>query len=141
VRYSILSEATFVYCEKMDKKQFCVLIKHCFLAKKILLKAWLDKHYSDSVPVGKMSIEDDARSGHLKETVTDENIKKVHKIILNDRKMELIDITETLKISKERVGYIIHAYLDMRKLCAKCRACSQSIKINNANVLMIWSNV
>jgi hypothetical protein len=34
-----------------------------------------------------MSIEDDARSGRPKEAVTDENIKKVHKIILNDRKV------------------------------------------------------
>jgi hypothetical protein len=34
-------EATFVYCEKMDKKGFRVLMKHCFLAKKILLKPML----------------------------------------------------------------------------------------------------
>jgi hypothetical protein len=30
-----------------------------------------------------------------------------------------IEIAETLKISKERVGYIVHEYLDMQKLCAK----------------------
>ena len=95
-------------------------------------KAWLDKHYSDSAPGkstvekwfakfkrGEMSIEDDARSGRPKEAVTDENIKKVHKIILNDRKVKLIEIAETLKISKERVGHIVHEYLNMRKLCAK----------------------
>jgi [histone H3]-lysine36 N-dimethyltransferase SETMAR len=83
------------------------------------------KHYSDSAPGkstvekwftklkrGEMSIEDDARNGRPKETVTDENIKKVYKIILNDRKVKLIEIAETLKISKERV-------LDMRKLYAK----------------------
>jgi hypothetical protein len=35
-----------------------------------------------------MSIEDDARSGRPKEAVTDENIKKVHKIILNDREVD-----------------------------------------------------
>jgi hypothetical protein len=57
----------------------------------------------------------DAEKGAL----TDENIKKVHKIILNDRNVKLIEITETLKISKERVGHILHEYLDMRKLCAK----------------------
>jgi hypothetical protein len=51
-----------------------------------------------------MSIEDDVRSGRPKEAVTDENIKKVHKIILNDHKVKLIEIAETLKI---------------RKLCAK----------------------
>jgi hypothetical protein len=31
----------------------------------------------------------------------------------------LIEIAETLKISKERVGYILHEYLDMWMLCAK----------------------
>ncbi|XP_025160565.1 histone-lysine N-methyltransferase SETMAR-like [Harpegnathos saltator] len=116
----------------MDKKEFRVLMKHCFSAKKILLKPRLDKHYSDSAPGkptvekwfakfkrGEMSIEDDARSGRPKEAVTDENIKKVHKIILNDRRVKLIDIAETLKISKERVGHIVHEYLNMRKLCAK----------------------
>ena len=95
-------------------------------------KAWLDKHYSDSAPEkstvekwftkfkrGEMSTEDDARSGRPKEAVTDENIKKVHKIIFDNRKMKLIEIAETLKISKERVGHIVHEYLDMRKLCSK----------------------
>ena len=33
--------------------------------------------------------------------------------------MKLIEIAETLKISKERVGHIVHEYLDMRKLCSK----------------------
>jgi hypothetical protein len=46
-----------------------------------------------------MSIEDDARSGRPKEAVTDENVKKVHKLILNYRKVKLIEIAETLKIS------------------------------------------
>jgi hypothetical protein len=31
----------------------------------------------------------------------------------------LIEIAETRKISKERVGPIVHEYLIMRKLCAK----------------------
>jgi hypothetical protein len=58
-------------------------------------------------------------SGRPKEDATDEKIKKDHKIILNDRKVKLIEIAETLKISKERVGLIVHEYLGMRKLCAK----------------------
>jgi [histone H3]-lysine36 N-dimethyltransferase SETMAR len=95
-------------------------------------KAWLDKHYSDSAPEkstvekwfakfirGEMCIKDDARTGRPIEAVTYENIKKVHKIILNDRKVKLIEIAETLKISKERVGHILLVYLDIRKLCAK----------------------
>lgn len=118
----------------MDKKEFRVLIKHCFLTKKntVEAKAWLDEHYPDSAPGkstvekwfakfkrGEMSTEDDARSGRPKEAVTDENIKKVHKIILDDRKVKLFEIAEYLKISKERVGYIVNEYLGMRKLCAK----------------------
>jgi hypothetical protein len=38
MKYSIGSETTFVYCEKMDKKEFRMLMKHCFWRKKILLK-------------------------------------------------------------------------------------------------------
>jgi predicted XRE-type DNA-binding protein len=49
----------------------------------------------------------------------DENIKKVHKISLNDHKVKLMEIAETLKISKKRIGHIVHKYLNMRKLCAK----------------------
>lgn len=95
-------------------------------------KAWLDKHYLDSSPGkstiekwygkfkrGEMSTEDGERSGRPKEVVTDENIKKIHKMILNDRKIKLMEIAEALKISKERVGHIIHQHLGMRKLCAK----------------------
>jgi transposase len=93
VRYSILSEATFVFCKKKDKKEFRVLIKHYYLAKNntVETKVWLDKHNSDSAPAkstiknwiakfkrGEMSIEDDARSGRPKEAVFDENIRKVY---------------------------------------------------------------
>jgi hypothetical protein len=38
---------------------------------------------------------------------------------LNDRKVKLIEIAETLKISKKRVEHSVHEYFDMRKLCAK----------------------
>jgi hypothetical protein len=88
VRYSILSEAIFVYCEKMDKKESRV--KHCFLAKKntIEAQAWLDKHYSDSAPA-KSTVDKwfaKFKRGEIrctqwiphKEAISDENIKKIH---------------------------------------------------------------
>jgi hypothetical protein len=62
-----------------------------------------------------INVEDVATSGRPKEAVSDENIKKVHKIILSDRKVKLIEIAETLKISKKRVEHIVHEYLDMQK--------------------------
>jgi hypothetical protein len=129
------------------KKKFV----HCFLAKRnaVEAKTWLDKHNLDLAPAKstveewfaklkrvEMCIEGDARSGLPKEAVSDENIKKVHNIILNDRKVKWIEIAETLKISKDHVRHIVHEHLDIRKLC---RACSQSFKSNN--VLMIQSNV
>ncbi|KAF7271998.1 hypothetical protein GWI33_015184 [Rhynchophorus ferrugineus] len=41
-------------------------------------------------------------------------------MILNDRKLKLNDIPDIPKISTERVYHIIHEYMGMRKLCAKC---------------------
>jgi [histone H3]-lysine36 N-dimethyltransferase SETMAR len=58
----------------------------------------------------------DARKRLLPPTKTS---KKAHKIILNVRKVKLIEKAEILKISKKRVEHIVHDYLDMRKLSAK----------------------
>jgi len=43
----------------MEKKEFRVLIKHCFLIGKnrVEAKAWLDKHYPHSSP-GKSTVKD-----------------------------------------------------------------------------------
>jgi hypothetical protein len=51
VRCSIVSEATFVYCEKLDKKNSCVNEALLFGEKNTFeAKARLDKYYSDSAP-------------------------------------------------------------------------------------------
>ena len=93
----------------MEKKEFRVLIKYCFLKGKntVEAKTWLDNEFPDSAPGkstiidwyakfkhGEMSTEDGERSGRPKEVVTDENIKKIHKMILNDHKMKLMEIAE-----------------------------------------------
>jgi hypothetical protein len=76
VRYSIVSEVAFVYREKMDKKEFRVLMKHCFLVKKkILLKPSLGLINIIRTVLGKSTIEirfakfkrEDARSGRPNE--------------------------------------------------------------------------
>ncbi|KAF7265008.1 hypothetical protein GWI33_021745 [Rhynchophorus ferrugineus] len=82
----------------MDKKEYRVLIKHCFLEgnNTVETKTWLDAELPDTASGkltikdwyakfrrGEMSTEDDERSGRPKEVVTDENIKKIHKTILN----------------------------------------------------------
>jgi DNA-binding Xre family transcriptional regulator len=40
-------------------------------------------------------------------------------MILDDRRMKVREIAETIGISKGRVGYISHEDLDMKKLCAR----------------------
>ena len=50
---------------------------------------------------------------------SDENNKNVHKIILDNRTVKLIEVSKTLKISKECVGHILNECLGMPKLCAK----------------------
>ena len=40
-------------------------------------------------------------------------------MLLDDRRMEVREIAETVGISKECVGYILHEELNMKKLCAR----------------------
>ena len=86
----------------MNRKEYRVLIKHCFLMEKntVGAKYWLDKHYGDSAPWkstiidwnaefkrGRRSTDDTERSGRPKSAVVPEKIKNVHKIVLKDRKI------------------------------------------------------
>jgi len=47
----------------------------------------------------------------------------VHDMVLDDQRMKVREISETIGISKERVGYILHEELDMKKLCARWLPC------------------
>jgi hypothetical protein len=40
-------------------------------------------------------------------------------MLLDNGRMKVREIADTIGISKERVGYILHRELDMKKLCAK----------------------
>jgi len=68
---------------------------------------------------GRTSLEDDPREGRPKSATTPEIIEQVHDMVLDDRRMKVREITETIGISKERVGYILHEELDMKKLYAR----------------------
>ena len=90
--------------ETMEKSEFRVLIKHCFLMGKntVQAKQWLDKCYSDSTPSkttvkrwfadfkhGHTDTNDAERSGHPNSAVVPENTKELHKLVLIDRKLKL----------------------------------------------------
>lgn len=118
----------------MEKQEFRVLIKHCFLVGKntVEAKQWLDKHYSDSAPGkstikdwynefkrGRIDTKDAERSGRPKTAVTEESIKKIRKIVIADRKMKVREIVEASKLSYGSVITILHENLGMKKLNAK----------------------
>jgi hypothetical protein len=44
-------------------------------------------------------------------------------MVLDDWQMKVREIAETTGISKERVGYILHEELEMKKLCARWVPC------------------
>lgn len=125
-----MSEATFGFADKMDSREFRVLIKHCFLLNKNTSEthAWLKKHYSDSAPsiatvkrwfhefkCGRISTETAPRSGRPSDVTTPENIDAIHQIIMNDNKVKLSEIADILNISKERVGNILREHLQMHR--------------------------
>jgi histone-lysine N-methyltransferase SETMAR len=68
---------------------------------------------------GDFSTCDTPRPGQPKTVTTPEIIDQIHELILEDGRISAKSISEQLGISGERVGSIIHADLDMRKLSAK----------------------
>jgi len=124
----------FIFFEIMEKSEFRVLIKHCFLMGKntVQAKQWLDKCYGESSPSrqmvekwmgefkrGRTSTSDAERSGRPKEVTTEEMVNKVHDIVIDDPKIKLREIVEMTNISYERVQNILHQHLGMKKLTAR----------------------
>jgi len=86
-------------------------------------KEWLEKCNGDSASSeitikrwladfkrGRRDTDDAERNRRPNEVVTPENIKKIHKNVLNDRKVKLRELADMVKIPKERVGFILHDY-------------------------------
>ena len=119
---------------KMDKIEYRAVIKYLFLKGNTptQIKDELDSVYGDSAPSfttvkfwaaefkrGRKSLGDDERSGRPKTATTDENIAKVHEMVLDDRRIKVREIAEVMNMSKERVCHILNQHLDMRKLSAR----------------------
>jgi len=119
---------------KMDKIEYRAVIK--FFVKEGLMPKKISskfiKVYGDSSPLfstikkwaaefqrGHTSLDDDPREGCPKSATTPEIIEQVHNMVLDDWRMKVREIAETIGISKEHVGYILHEELDIKKLCAR----------------------
>ena len=62
---------------------------------------------------------DDKHSGHPNSAVDRENTKKLHQLVLLDRKLNLREIAEDLMISEGSIFTILNENLSMRKLYLK----------------------
>ena len=124
----------------MDRKEFRVLIEHCFLMGKntVEAKQGLYKRHGDSPPGkstiidwysefkrGRTNTDDTERTAPPKSAVVPENMTKIHKIVLGDRKLKLRE------------------FLRMRKLFSKwvLRFCSHPTINNNTTRIQsaVWS--
>jgi len=94
--------------------------------------AELDEIHGDSAPAlkivyfwinefkrGRTSTKNEARPGRPVEVTTPEMIEKIHRIVMEDRRMKVRDITEIVGISVDRVHNILYKELEMKKLCAR----------------------
>ena len=63
--------------------------------------------------------QNEPRSGQPNEVTTTELAKKIHKIVLDDRRLKVRELTDIIGISKSVVHRILTENLDMRKLCAR----------------------
>ncbi|XP_039964258.1 protein GVQW3-like [Bactrocera tryoni] len=118
----------------MEKIEYRAVIKFLFLKGNTpsQIKDELDSVYGDSAPSfttvkfwaaefkrGRRSLEDDERPGRPKTVTTNDNIAKVHQLVLDDRRIKVREIAEIMKMSKERVCHILNQDLGMRKLSAR----------------------
>ena len=118
------------------------------------IKGELDSVYGDSAPSftavkfwaaefkrGRKSLGDGEGSERPKPATDDENIAKVHQMVLDDRRIKVRVIAEVINMSKERVCHILSQYLGMRKLSARwvprlLTVDKKRVRMNISNVLL-----
>jgi hypothetical protein len=68
---------------------------------------------------GRKDPKDNKRSGRSSTSGSDENIDRVHSLVLSDHRMTVQMIADELQIGKTSVYSILTKDLEMRKFCAK----------------------
>ena len=68
---------------------------------------------------GRESLEDDQRSGRPSTATTQENIDRIHQMVMNDRQLIISHLANVISISRERVENILHNELGMSKVSAR----------------------
>ncbi|UYV65560.1 hypothetical protein LAZ67_3004693 [Cordylochernes scorpioides] len=76
------------------------------------------KKWVAAFKLGRISTEGELRPGRPVESVTQENIDKIHDLVMLDRRMTVLRTEETLGIPKTTVDRIMKEHLVLRKLSA-----------------------
>ena len=62
------------------------------------------------------SVFDGPRPGAPKSVTTEDKVRIIHDLVLTDRRLKVREIAQTVGISKDCVGHIMHEILDMRNI-------------------------
>ena len=120
--------------KSIEKSEFQMLIKHCFLRRKKTLfkqnnglisviqtllhwKQWLRGGMLTLNTVIQTQMMLNAQVAQIRQL--SQKTPKPHKLILADCKLKMHEIAEELKISECSVFTILHEHLSIRKLCSK----------------------
>ena len=68
---------------------------------------------------GRTNCQDEHRSGRPNEVTTPEMVKKILKMILDDRRLKVRELADMIGISKSAIHRILTENLNMKKLCAR----------------------
>ena len=77
------------------------------------------KNWCRQFKCGRSHVADLPRSGRPSSECSDENAARVKKIIDQDRKMTIAEISRSAKLNESTVFRILHNRLNMRKVCAR----------------------
>ncbi|UYV60555.1 hypothetical protein LAZ67_1001504 [Cordylochernes scorpioides] len=120
----ILKEDKKQESSKMETNEIRAVIK--YLCKKGMSPKEIYEYMSTvkkwvaAFKLGRISNKDEHRPGRPAESVTQENIDKIHDLVMLDRRMTVRQIEKTLGIPKTTVDRIMGEHLGLRKLSA-CR--------------------
>ena len=77
------------------------------------------KKWATKFKRGRESLEDDPRSGRPSTATTQENIDRIHQMLINDRRLSISHLVNVISISHERVKNILHIEFGMSKVSAR----------------------